>query len=72
MQDISDTHDIDLQHWQVVEKTLKDGVKQTIHRHIVTTIFNCGGAVENPPITVTELEMYDLMDEQVQKNSPQK
>jgi hypothetical protein len=55
-----------LDDWEVVEKTLPDGRKKKFHRKILTTIFSSlnenNEMVENPPIHIEEVEIYEVSE----------
>ena len=55
---------INLDDWEIVEKTLPDGRKKKFYRKILTTIFSSlddkNEMIENPPIHIEEEEIYEV------------
>ena len=62
------------QDWEVVVKTLPDGRKKKFHRKVLTTIFSSlnekNEMIENPPIHIEEVEIYEVSDDDDDAFSP--
>merc|ERR1711962_1530684 len=65
---------VNLDDWEVVEKTLPDGRKKKFYRKILTTIFSSlddkNEMIENPPIHIEEEEIYEVSSDDEDAFSP--